>query len=136
VRILDNLFGPHADNLSAAMNRATQRHGLLTNNLANVNTPGYKRRDVDFAVALQEAQSGANLADRTVRETRGSSRSDSSDRSNQATVQEGDNRTDGNSVDLEQEVTKIAETELRYQALTDMTSRYFAGLKSVIREAK
>ena len=45
-------------------------------------------------------------------------------------------RTDGSSVDLEKEVTKIAETELRYQALTDMTAQYFSGLKNVIKEGR
>ena len=30
----------------------------------------------------------------------------------------------------------LAETELRYQALTDMTSGYFSGMKNVIREGK
>lgn len=46
------------------------------------------------------------------------------------------NRNDGSNVDLEQEVYGMAETELRYQVLTDMTNRYFSGLKSVIREGR
>ena len=41
-----------------------------------------------------------------------------------------------NGVDLEKEVMSLAETELRYQALTDMTSGYFSGMKNVIREGK
>ena len=45
-------------------------------------------------------------------------------------------RVDGNNVDLEHEVMGIAETELRYEALTDMTSNYFAGIKSAIREGR
>ncbi|MBC8063304.1 MAG: hypothetical protein H7Y17_00615, partial [Chlorobia bacterium] len=45
-------------------------------------------------------------------------------------------RVDGSNVDLEREVMSIAETELRYQALTDMTAQYFAGLKNAIREGR
>ncbi|HWA82537.1 MAG TPA: hypothetical protein VG820_03825, partial [Fimbriimonadaceae bacterium] len=45
-------------------------------------------------------------------------------------------RLDGNGVDLEKEVMSIAETEMRFQALTDMTSNYFSNLKNVIREGK
>lgn len=53
-----------------------------------------------------------------------------------ATTDEREIRIDGSSVDLEKEVTAMAETELRYQALTDMTASYFSGLKNVIREGK
>jgi flagellar basal-body rod protein FlgB len=45
-------------------------------------------------------------------------------------------RLDGNNVDVEREVMSIAETEHRFNALTEMTSRYFSGLKSVIREGR
>jgi flagellar basal body rod protein FlgB len=42
----------------------------------------------------------------------------------------------GNNVNLESEVMHMAETELRYQTLTDITATYFSGLKNVIREGK
>ncbi|MBW7928182.1 MAG: hypothetical protein H3C58_08880, partial [Fimbriimonadaceae bacterium] len=42
----------------------------------------------------------------------------------------------GNSAVLEQEMMGIAETELRYQALTEMTSRYFRGLRDAIKEGR
>lgn len=117
VRILDNLFGSHLDHLQKGMGLATRRQALLTNNLANVNTPGYKRQDIDFNVQLDEA-------------TERFSKLGSSSRNS------GSIRIDGNNVDLEQEIVAIAETELRYSALADMTAGYFAGLKNVIREGK
>ena len=43
-------------------------------------------------------------------------------------------RIDGNNVDMEYEVMSIANTETRYNTLTELTSRYFSGLKNVIRE--
>lgn len=125
VQILDNLFGAHAKNLERALDRTSQRHGLVTNNLANVNVPGYKRRDVDFAVALEgaEAAPGSRIA---------ALRSQLSGSS----IGGGSVRIDGNSVDLESEVMAIAETELRYETLSEMTNRYFSGLKNVIREGR
>jgi flagellar basal-body rod protein FlgB len=117
VPLLDNLFGPHVNNLQSALGRASQRHALLTDNLANVNTPGFKRRDVDFNITLQEEMDKPNFAP-------------SGGQSGGAI------RLDGNGVDLEKEVMSIAETEMRYQALTDMTANYFSGLKNVIREGK
>lgn len=114
---LDNLFGSQLGNLHSALDRASQRQALLTNNLANVNTPGYKRRDLDFNITLQ------NELDRPGIQPLG--------REGGAAI-----RLDGNGVDLEKEVMSLAETELRFQALTDMTSNYFANLKNVIREGK
>jgi flagellar basal-body rod protein FlgB len=99
------------------MSRSTQRHSLLSANLANVNTPNYKRQDLDFAITLQK-ESG-RLAERPLART---------DHANP--------RLDGNTVNLEQEVVGLAETELRYQALTEITARYFSGLKNVIREGR
>ncbi len=125
--MLEKLFGPHAANMAAAMTRTTQRHTLLGDNLANVNTPGYKRRDVDFGVELQRAQQA-----REPRRSRLSGEPILSDER----MDNSDVRVDGSSVNLEKEVVALAETELRYQALTDMTGRYFSGLKNVIREGR
>lgn len=115
--MLDNLFGPQLNNLQSALGRTTQRHGLLTNNLANVNTPGYRRQDVDFNITLQEEM-------------------DEQPMQPAGATSGGAIRMDGNGVDLEKEVLSLSETELRYQALTDMTSNYFSNLKNAIREGK
>ena len=104
------------------MNLATRRHQALSNNLANVNTPGYKRQDVDFNLHLDDELSKAGgHVDRASRQT---------------TTDQNSLRLDGNNVDLEREVMSIAETELRYQALTDMAASYFAGMKNIIREGR
>lgn len=122
MKILDSFFGPHSQNLAKALDRTTVRHGLLTNNLANINTPGYKRRDVEFGIALeQEMNSGLRGAPSPDGEVK---------------VTQGSMRLDGNSAVLEQEMMGIAETELRYQALTEMTSRYFRGLRDAIKEGR
>ena len=99
------------------MSRATQRHALLTNNLANVNTPGYKRRDIDCNITLTEEQNKFGLLHPE----------------DQPTTDTSSIRVDGNNVDLEREVMTMSETELRYQTLTDMTANYFSQLKSVIQ---
>lgn len=52
-----SLFGIHAD----ALELRSQRLGLLTSNLANAATPGYKARDIDFAKALKARESGRSV---------------------------------------------------------------------------
>ena len=121
MRILDNLFGPQARNLDRALDRTSQRFGVLSGNMANVNVANYKRRDVDFGIELEEA---------------GKKYSPSGLNDQGPTINNGSVRIDGSSVNMETEVAAIAETEIRYQLLTDMASRYFSGLRNVIREGR
>lgn len=103
-----SLFDTTQLSLEAALRGASLRHTLLTSNLANVNTPGYQRRDVDFHAQLRRAQetgaapSAVNFqpetqADRVV-------------------------RPDGSGVDVEQEATALATNALDYQALVQVAS--------------
>ena len=116
--MLDKIFTDHLTDLQNALSRTTQRQGLLTQNLANVNVPNYKRKDMDFHVTLQSELLGPA----------------------QLNLRQGDDttnlRTDGNNVDIEREMTGIAETDIHYQALTSMMTDYFTGLKFAIREGK
>ncbi len=122
MRVMDRMFGSHSENLRNAMSRTSDRAGLLAGNLANVNTPGYKRKDVDFAIELEERTDGPKGLQRLA------AQGPKTDR--------GAVRLDGSSVDLEKEVMAMAETEMRFQLLSDMTSRHFSGLKNVIREGR
>lgn len=118
---LDNLFGPQADRLSRAMNKTAERQSLLVNNLANVNTPGFKRKDSDFNILLEDSMD--NFDQVVANRKGGAMRAESSSL-----------RLDGNNVDMEFEVMSIATTEARFNTLTELTSRYFSGLKNIIRE--
>ena len=51
----ETLFGIHG----AALELRSQRMGLLSSNIANAATPGYKARDIDFAAALRASTGGA-----------------------------------------------------------------------------
>jgi flagellar basal-body rod protein FlgB len=105
------------DNYSKAMSRTTLRQSLLTNNLANVNTPGYKRKDVSFEMTLagEQKKFGASHSDGEI------------------VTDESSIRADGNNVDMESEVSGLTETQMRYNALTEMTAGYFGDLKTVIK---
>ena len=111
--MLDGLFAGGLNNLERGLDRTARRQGLLMNNLANANVPGYKRRDIDFAVAL-EGEMG----------------------SDGPFEEEGNVRIDESSVDPEQEAAGIAEMELRFSTLSDLTAGYFSGLKNAIREGR
>jgi len=81
------------------------RNTLLTNNLANVDTPGYQRQDVDFQSQLQDAiDSGQPLDQLTFKPY-----------TDQQTM-----RADGNGVNAEQESANLAENGLLYQELAQV----------------
>lgn len=55
----ETLFGIHG----AALELRSQRMGMLTSNIANAATPGYKARDIDFAAALNDRLAGKSGAE-------------------------------------------------------------------------
>lgn len=120
--------------LQAALSRAATRHAVLLGNLANVSTPGYKRRDISFAVSLRDADALGPLR----RTHPKHAPAPTSPKSWGATADEDlrSIRSDGNSVDLETEVAALVETQLHFSALTMVARRYFQGLREVIREGR
>lgn len=109
---IDGLFGPGVNNLQQSLGLASKRQSLLMENLANADVPGYKRKDMDFSLQLESKLGG--MAHRSSESV----------------------RLDGSSVDPEREVVSIAETESRYETLSELTSRTFSALKNAIREGR
>lgn len=143
----NKLFGAHTANLQSALSQTARRHSLLAKNLANLNTPGYKREDIDFGIQLQRSSSAytnpdsqsdlSSLEGLSGRELAEAIRARRISRFQQQPFKDQRSvRVDGSSVTLENEVTALAETELRYQTISDMTAQYFSGIKSVIREGR
>ena len=124
--LLDAMYSPTLDAMQHALSLATKRETMLHANLANANTPGYKRKDIDFNVSLDEAlgnSTPSKIADMT-------------QAARQAISDQTSIGADGNNVDMEREVQGIAETQLRFSALSQMAAGYFSDLKSAIREGK
>ncbi len=90
--------------LERAISGSSLRHEALAENLANVNTPGYRRSDVDFHSALQAAMPAGKDA---VASTPIAAQVDN------ATPM----RADGNSVDVDVENANLAQNALEYEAL-------------------
>ncbi len=99
------------DTVHLALERAIQgsslRHEALAANLANVNTPGYRRQDVDFHGTLQAAMAGGSDA---LAATPIGAEVDSA----------APMRPDGNSVDIDAEAANLAQNALEYEALTQV----------------
>jgi flagellar basal-body rod protein FlgB len=126
--MLDKLFG--GDGFVAithALDAASLRHQVIANNLANVNTPGYKRQEVQFETQLSQA-----LAQRD-NPCAAATTPLSAIQPQIVTVGSTSQRSDGNNVDMETEMTNLAANSLDYQVLSQSITGYFMDLKAVIK---
>ncbi|MCW2921949.1 MAG: flagellar basal-body rod protein FlgB [Thermoleophilia bacterium] len=121
------LFDVTFQTLDLALGAAGKRQEVLANNLANVNTPGYKRLDVEFDGMLAKAVDAARAGDsRSLDELRPGVNTDDS-----VAV-----RADGNSVDVDQEMAFLAENNIRYNALVQLSQKKLETLKYVISDGR
>jgi len=131
--------------LETALDVASARHQVIANNVANVNTPGFKAADVDFVSSLEQAMAGrAESADRrlTGRTTRAGhfAISGAASTGRSPIVQTEDEgasmKVDGNSVDIDLEMAKMAENATMYNTFAQLVSSKFSLLKYVISEGR
>ena len=114
-----NLFDTTQLALQRAVAGAGMRQATLAGNIANANTPGYQRRDVDFHKTLSAAMDAGSSAVERV----GFS---------PQTVRGGTMRADGNSVDIDTESAAMASNALEYEALVSVSRGRIDVLESAI----
>jgi len=117
--------------LDKAADASWRRQELITNNIANQDTPGYKRQELDFEGLLQQElrNSRYNSIDSKVSNLK-------INRLNPRQYTDyGDfsYRLDENNVDPEQEQVYLAENQLKYEGLTASLTQEFANLQAVMR---
>src|SRR3954467_5849084 len=100
-----DLFDTTQTGLERALSGSSLRQQAIAQNIANVNTPGYQRQDVDFQSALQQAWDGGKPS------VSGLPPAEATD----ATAIE---RVDGSSVDIDQESAAQATNGLQYEAVS------------------
>jgi flagellar basal-body rod protein FlgB len=95
------------------------RNSLITSNLANIDTPGYRTRDINFLQEMERAQGEFEYATYSpvVQQVRGLMA-----------------RPDGNNVSLERETLLLAETQMRYNIGVALLRDRFHILSSAINE--
>lgn len=126
-----NAFG-YINVLSSAADAAWKRNEILNNNIANVDTPGFKRQDLKFEFVLENeiARQGktASTLDEKVRNVDYTRLkpwvyTDNSELSN---------RLDGNNVDIDTEEAELASNQLMYDGLINGINSEFQRIKTVL----
>lgn len=115
--------------LEKAADAGWTRNSLISNNIANVDTPGYKRKDMHFEDYLMNAVTDGdslddNIADVDLDTLTGTTYTD------YGTVSY---RLDGNNVDIDTESAELAKNQIKYYTMLDSISQEFSRLKSVMK---
>jgi flagellar basal-body rod protein FlgB len=109
---------PNLALLAQVLDAAALRHRVIAQNIANVNTPGYHRREVafeaDLARALAASESPANVKPHVV------------------VVDDGPERVDGNNVDIDNEMSALTKNSLLYQAAVQLITSRISSQRAAI----
>jgi flagellar basal-body rod protein FlgB len=124
--------------LEKGLNAYSKRADAIANNIANVNTPNYKRKDIQFENFLQDAlgdTSGHVSGYKTNSKHIPINSINKLGEVQAVTITENQTamRNDGNNVDIEREKVEQAKNNVRYQMATTRISNNFSILKNVIK---
>ena len=117
--------------LDKALDASNLRETVISNNMANINTPGYKRR-VDFESLLRQELDNIkwNSLDEKMNDVQLSHLNAGVHFDMQAYGY--DYRLDGNNVDVDVENTELASEQLRYQLIADSVTQEFSRLQKAM----
>ncbi len=119
--------------LSKAADASWTRNEILSNNIANNDTPNYKRKDVSFENYLLEELAGGSTS--SLRK-----KVDDVDLSNlnakvYTEYSELSTRLDGNNVDINTENVELASNQIKYNALLDSINYEFNMLRTAMQKS-
>jgi len=129
----------HLNLREKALDSAWLRNEVIAQNVANVDTPGYKKKSVSFEEYLDQAMDNGGFKGNTTDSRHiqiGAGSADdvpikvTSDYSNLST------RLDGNNVDIEKEMADSAKNDIRYNTLIQSVSDSYKRVMSAITEGR
>lgn len=116
IKVFDQTY----EALARSLDLRTEAQTVISSNIANADTPGYQAQELDFEKALAKAvDSGGDIS---------SVRGEIYNQNNNVV------REDGNTVDRDAEMTKLAENQLLFTAAADLVKKKLALLKYSISD--
>ena len=136
---------PVMNAVQTALRGLSMRQQAIGNNIANVDTPGFKGTDVAFEAELKRAMGGSGpgggigLALATTDSGHMAGRLGGITQAvapQEVELPGSQLRNDGNNVDVDREMARLAETSITYNALVQAMNMKLAGLRSAIYEGR
>lgn len=119
--MIKGLYG-NSNIMEKALKAAVVRNDAISQNISNVDTSNYKRKDVAFEQYFNDSLDKAEMD--SIEPTM------TVDNSNYSM------RIDGNNVDIDSEMSYLAKNTIKYNALVQLINNNFNKVKNVIREGK
>lgn len=117
-----NVTGSQVDVLARLLDVASMRHSVIAQNVSNINTPGYREQEVSFEDALlRHLQSGESTA-----------KSFQGVNPQVVAGQGGAERTDGNNVDIDQEMAALTKNTLLYRTYAEVLGTQLTQMRLAI----
>lgn len=125
---------PALSALSNALDFGSAKLQAISNNLSNINAPGYKRKEATFASFLNAGDSEMLTQKRTNARHMDMEGNAGDQISHPTIISDGSGtmRLDGNNVDIDLESNRLAAAEIYYEGASQLISGQFASLKYVI----
>lgn len=118
------------DLINKALDGSWQKNNTIANNIANVNTPGYKRQTVNFEDVLRSELNKSNSVKMKLT-NQGHMDPSYPGEIKVETIQNTSYRVDDNNVDIDVENAEMAKNTLYYNALVSSINGQYSRLKSV-----
>ena len=135
---MKSLFNMQVGLVGKVMDMQLQRQNVIAGNIANVETPNYKPRELTFEKELQSALGLDARGEMTRTESahmptvfRPDSFGPEWDMAVKPRVVHGEDR-----VNIDKEMAKHAKNQLQYTALTQVMTKSFEGLNTIIQDGK
>ena len=128
------LFGRTYEVLSNSLDISAKRHNLITSNIANMDTIGYKPKDLDFKKTLKRLMTPPSPPDMARTHTKHFSGAGMNSSLINGTNSEDVDIYHLDSVNIDTEMTHLVENNIKYRTSTEMLLRKLDKLRYAIRE--
>jgi len=125
---MPSLFGKVYQALEKSLDIAKYQHGLISSNVANVDTPGYTTKEISFKKTLSKALGDDTDIDLVTTNP-------SHIALTQGEIPYVKSVRDSKPVDIDIEMSKLAQNNLRYKLAAETLARKFSGMKDLIQKA-
>ena len=136
--MIQNLYGKSSI-LEKSLNASWARNDVISQNLANVDTPKYKRKDIAFEEFLNDSMGRTSLEGNVTDKRHIAINTRDVNKVEPTLVEDNSDssmRIDGNNVDIDSEMANLAKNQIKYNALIQMINSNYSKIKSVIKEGR
>lgn len=127
--------------LAKALDAYTLRHKVISSNIANIGTPGYRAKSVEFEDTLQSAMAGQQMIGEVTNKHHieigvpavGQSGMINVVDENPGVLNEEDMKSGINDVDIDNEMAQLAKNQIRFKYASRLLSESFRGIQKSIK---